>query len=174
VHGEQDPLIPSRCSSETNEALRNAGAETNPEFHILKNREHDITLETDDGLTLPFLAGRKRRAFPSSLAFRVANPDYGRNYWIEADPKQKASGSVDAKIEPDNTLKITAHDAERVTLYLRPDLFPKPGPIRIVLNKKDVFQGEIGNDCELLEKTAATAGDAQMGATDRKEFDLRK
>jgi pimeloyl-ACP methyl ester carboxylesterase len=174
VHGEQDPLIPSRCSSETNEALRNAGADTNPEFHILKNREHDITLETDDALTLPFLAGKKRRAFPPSLAFRVAHPDYARNYWIEADPKAQASGSVDAKIEPDNTLKITAHDADRVTLYLRPDLFPKPGPVRIVLNKKVAFQGEIGSDCGLLERTATTAGDAQMGASDRKEFDLRK
>lgn len=174
VHGDRDPLIPAKCSSDTDEALRNLGADLKPELHILKDREHDITLQTDDGLTLPFLKDKVRRQPPALLSFWVADPAFSRNYWIEARPKGNATASVDAKVQPDNTIKISTHDVEKLSLYLRPDLFSSGGPVRILLNKSQVFHGEIGSDCGLLETTAVSAGDAQMGATDRKEFDLRE
>jgi predicted esterase len=174
VHGDRDPLIGAQCSTDTDAALRDLGTDFKPELHILKDREHNITLETDDGLTLPFLKDKIRRPLPASLSFRVTDPALSRNYWIEALPKANATASVDAKVQPDNTLGITTHDVEKLILYLRPDLFPNPGPVRILLNKKQVFQGEIGSDCGLLETTAAHAGDPQLGGTDRKEFDLKK
>ncbi len=174
VHGDKDPLIGAKCSNDTDESLRNLNPDAPPQLHILKNREHDITLETDGGLTLAFLAGKTRHPFPASLSFRVADPAFARNYWIEAVPKDGATAAVEARVQPDDTLRITTHDVQKLSLYLRPDLFPKPDPLRILVNKKEVFQGEIGSDCELLEKTAAATGDPQMASTDRRDFDLRK
>jgi predicted peptidase len=58
VHGDKDPIIPSSCSEDAYKKLRKISPAS--ELHILKGREHDITLGTDDGLTLPFLQAHPR------------------------------------------------------------------------------------------------------------------
>jgi pimeloyl-ACP methyl ester carboxylesterase len=58
VHGDKDPIIPASCSEDAYKALRKFSPAS--ELHILKGREHDITLGNDDGLTLPFLQAHAR------------------------------------------------------------------------------------------------------------------
>jgi dienelactone hydrolase len=62
VHGDKDPIIPSSCSEDAYKALRKISPAS--ELHILKGRGHDITLGTDDGLTLPFLQSHPRCTLP--------------------------------------------------------------------------------------------------------------
>lgn len=58
VHGDKDSIIPSSCSEDAYKKLKKISPAS--ELHILKGREHDITLGTDDGLTLPFLLAHPR------------------------------------------------------------------------------------------------------------------
>jgi len=54
VHGTKDPIIPTDCSERLYEGLkRHHKAELS--LKILKDRGHDITLASDDGLTMQFL-----------------------------------------------------------------------------------------------------------------------
>lgn len=52
VHGDHDPIIPSSCSESAFKDVRKISP--NSELHILKGREHDITLGNDEDLTLSF------------------------------------------------------------------------------------------------------------------------
>lgn len=61
LHGDKDPTIEASCSEEAYRKLRKYSP--NSELHILKDRQHDITLSNDDGLTLPFF--RKYSRCPS-------------------------------------------------------------------------------------------------------------
>jgi dipeptidyl aminopeptidase/acylaminoacyl peptidase len=58
IHGDNDPIIPMSCSEDAYKKLHKLSPAT--ELHILKGRQHDITLGTDDGLTLPFLQAHPR------------------------------------------------------------------------------------------------------------------
>ncbi len=60
VHGDDDPIIPASCSQQTYQALRAISPRVQPELHILRKRKHDITLGSDDGLTLEFVRKHKR------------------------------------------------------------------------------------------------------------------
>ncbi len=60
VHGDDDPIIPAACSQQTYEALRAISPRVQPELHILRKRRHDITLGSDDGLTLEFVRKHRR------------------------------------------------------------------------------------------------------------------
>ena len=59
VHGERDPVIPVSCSKQTYERLVKLSPDTPPEVHILKDREHDLTLNDDGGFSLPFLEAHR-------------------------------------------------------------------------------------------------------------------
>jgi pimeloyl-ACP methyl ester carboxylesterase len=58
VHGDKDSIIPDRCSRDTYNALRKLSSSTPREIRILKGRGHDITLQSDDGFTLPFFENK--------------------------------------------------------------------------------------------------------------------
>jgi pimeloyl-ACP methyl ester carboxylesterase len=58
VHGDSDPIIPHGCSEDAYKLVRKYSPSS--ELHILRNREHEITLGNDDGLTLPFLQAHPR------------------------------------------------------------------------------------------------------------------
>jgi pimeloyl-ACP methyl ester carboxylesterase len=55
AHGEDDPIIPKHCSEDYYRAFLKSSPLKKPELHILKKRGHDITLASDDGLTMTFL-----------------------------------------------------------------------------------------------------------------------
>jgi pimeloyl-ACP methyl ester carboxylesterase len=54
VHGTKDPIIPTDCSERLYEGLKKHH-KAELALKILKDRGHDITLASDDGLTLQFL-----------------------------------------------------------------------------------------------------------------------
>ncbi len=64
VHGDSDPIISTRCSEDLFKALHKISPTAPPQLHVLKKREHDVTIGADDGLTLQFLdaVDAKRRA----------------------------------------------------------------------------------------------------------------
>jgi dienelactone hydrolase len=59
VHGERDPIIPGSCSKQTYERLVKLSPESPPEIHILKDREHDLSLNDDGGFSFPFLEAHR-------------------------------------------------------------------------------------------------------------------
>src|SRR5689334_19386010 len=54
VHGDKDEIIPHNCSEDFYQALRKHHT-AELELKILKGHGHDITLSSDDGLTLGFI-----------------------------------------------------------------------------------------------------------------------
>src|SRR5581483_2806877 len=82
VHGDKDPLISADCSQETYTSLMKLSPRVHPEFHILKGRAHEITLETDDGLSLPFLQKQERDPSPTRVSARWSDLSYPRRYWV--------------------------------------------------------------------------------------------
>jgi len=59
VHGERDPIIPVSCSKQTYEKLLKLSPQAAPELHLLKDREHDLTLNDDGGFALQFLEAHR-------------------------------------------------------------------------------------------------------------------
>jgi pimeloyl-ACP methyl ester carboxylesterase len=56
VHGTKDDIIPVSCTEDLYKQLRkHARGQQDILLHILKDRGHDITLASDDGLTLSFI-----------------------------------------------------------------------------------------------------------------------
>lgn len=64
VHGDHDPIIPSSCSESAFKDVRKISPSS--ELHILKGREHDITLGNDEDLTLNFFEKYSRCTIPST------------------------------------------------------------------------------------------------------------
>jgi predicted peptidase len=58
LHGDKDPIIPISCSRDTFNELRKVSKKVPPVFQTLKGRGHQITLDSDDGLTLKFFSDK--------------------------------------------------------------------------------------------------------------------
>jgi pimeloyl-ACP methyl ester carboxylesterase len=166
IHGEKDPLIDASCSTQTNETLKGISPLTAPEFHLLKNREHDITLRDDDGLTLNFFGGKVRNPFPARISARVTDSTPGGRYWTELTPKGSGIAEAEGQIKPDGSLELTTKNVRHIRLWLPKD---RPGPIRIVINKKEVFQGELKPVCH---STTDASTNPWFSSAVVKEFDV--
>ena len=166
IHGEKDPIIDASCSTQTGETLKGISPLTAAEFHLLKNREHDITLRDDDGLTLNFFGGKVRNPFPAHISARVTDPTYAGRYWTELIPKNGGTAEAEGQIKPDGSIEVSSRNVRHIRVWLSPD---RPGPIRIVINKKEVFQGEIKQECGA---SASLASDPWFPDAVVKEFDL--
>ena len=64
VHGENDPIITPDCSTTTHAALNDLHPAIAPELKILPKHGHDMTLQSDEGLTLAFFKNKLRNPFP--------------------------------------------------------------------------------------------------------------
>ncbi len=58
VHGDRDPIIAHECSESAFKDIRRVSPDS--ELHILRGREHDIVLGSDEGLTIGFLEKHSR------------------------------------------------------------------------------------------------------------------
>lgn len=174
VHGDKDAVIPSSCSSQTYEDLRNLSPGALPQIQILKNREHNVTLQEDDGLTLPFFADKVRNPFPRKISARFSDMLYPRHYWVELLEKGAGVAEIEGRIKPDNTVELTTRNVKRLRLLLRPELFASPGPIRILMNRKEVFRGELKRDCRVLAQTADALADPFLGYSNSMDFTVGK
>jgi hypothetical protein len=141
-----------------------------PELKILPGREHDITLQSDDGLTLAFFKDKVRNPFPQRIGLSFTDAQAPHSYWIEILDGKAGNAGVEARVKPDNTIEIHSHEVKKLRLYLRPDLFQKPGDLRLEWNGKKMYQGPLQDSC--ASSSVATVADPKLDRADRKELSL--
>jgi pimeloyl-ACP methyl ester carboxylesterase len=170
VHGENDPLITPDCSTTTHAALTDLHPAIKPEMKILPHRAHDIALDSDDGLTLPFFKNKLRNPFPREVNVTLSDSLAARGYWVEILDGKPGKSSLEVRVKADNTVEIHSHDVKRLRLHLRPELLPKPGDVRAVWNGKKMFSGPLRDVCALPAEVAA--GDSKLDLSDTRDLEL--
>jgi hypothetical protein len=174
VHGGRDPRIEVACSRETFESLKRLKPKNEPVLHVLEKREHDITLQQDDGLTLPFLGDKTRDPFPAKFSASWQDTSFPRRYWVEVLEKEPGTADVDARVQTGNRIEISTRGVKRLRVLLRHELLSPNTPVTILLNKKKVFERDFQPDCRTLEKSASQAGDPLLGYEQALDFDVGK
>lgn len=169
IHGETDPIIAPDCSRVTHATIADLRPAVKPELKILPARGHDITLQSDEGLTLPFFKDKTRNAFPREIVASLSDGLAARQYWIEFVDGIPGKSGLEARVKSGNTIEIHSHDLKHIRLHLRPELLPKKGDLRIEWNGKKMFQGSLADVCS----TSAPRGDdPQLDITDTKDLTL--
>jgi pimeloyl-ACP methyl ester carboxylesterase len=172
VHGDKDPRIPFSNSVNTFDELRDLKPRVPPEVHLLKGRVHDVTLNTDDGYTLPFFQRFSREPFPPSVSAKIWDPRFPRQYWMEVVEGEKVPSALEGRILPGNLIDIKTQNVKKLRLLLRPELFPAAGPIHIRLNGKDQPAFELKRDCLLFQRRAEASADPDLAYTDEVLLDV--
>jgi pimeloyl-ACP methyl ester carboxylesterase len=170
LHGEKDPLIPPQCSITTESSLNDLHPAFKPELKVLPNRGHDISLLSDDGMTLAYFKDKRRNAFPRRLEMNYVDHFAARNYWMEVLDANPGVGHIEARIKDDNTIDIHSHDVKRLKLHLRPELLPRRGDVRIQWNGKKLFAGPLKDVCASIPSNFS--GDPKLDLTDDRELIL--
>jgi hypothetical protein len=171
VHGDKDLRIPFSNSVNTFDEMRDLKPRVPPEVHLLKGRVHDVTLNTDDGYTLPFFQRFSREPFPPSVSAKIWDPRFPRQYWMEVVEGEKVP-SLEGRILPGNLIEIKTQNVKKLRLLLRPELFPAAGPIHIRLNGKDQPAFELKRDCQLFQRRAEASADPDLAYTDEVLLDV--
>jgi pimeloyl-ACP methyl ester carboxylesterase len=167
VHGEDDPLISPNCTTITSNALSELGTTIQPELKILPNRAHDITLQSDDNLTLAFFKGKLRNPFPHEVEISLSNALANRGYWIEIVDGTPGKSHLEARVKANNTIEIHSRDVKSIRLHLRPELLPKPGDFSIVWNGKKIFTGPVRDRC-----SQPSTEDSKLDLADTRDLTL--
>jgi pimeloyl-ACP methyl ester carboxylesterase len=170
VHGADDPLMAPACSTTTHAALTDLHPPIKPLLKILPNRVHDIALDSDDGLALAFFRDKVRNPFPREVTLSESDALAARGYWIEIVDGRPGKSVVEARVKADNTIEIHSHDIKSLRLYLRPELLPKAGDLRIVWNGKKLFNGPLRDPCAL--SPLPPIGDPRLDVADTRDLTL--
>ena len=168
VHGENDPIIAPDCSTTTQAALNELHPAFAAELKILPKHGHDVTLQSDDGLTLAFFKNKVRHPFPRMVDLSQSDALAVRAYWVEILDGKPGKSDIDARVKADNTIEIHSHDVKSIRLHLRPELLPKPGDIRIMWNGRKIFNGPLRDRCSL--PSPATTGDPDLDLGDTRDL----
>ncbi len=170
IHGENDPIITPDCSTTTAAAFNDLHPAIAPELKILPKHGHDITLTSDDGLTLAFFKNKLRNPFPRTVDLSETDALANRAYWIEILDGKPGKSDIDARVKDDNTIDIHSHEVKRIRLHLRPELLPKSADIRVLWNGKKMFSGPLRDVCALPSPPAS--GDPKLDLADTRDFAL--
>jgi pimeloyl-ACP methyl ester carboxylesterase len=170
IHGENDTTITPDCSTTTQSAINDFHPATAPELKILPKHGHDITLESDEGLTLPFFQNKVRNPFPRTVDLIETDALATRAYWVEILDGKPGKSDIDARVKADNTIEIHSHDVKRIRLHLRPELLPKPGDFRIVWNGKKLFSGTLRDRCS--RPSSSVSADPELDLADTRDLTL--
>jgi pimeloyl-ACP methyl ester carboxylesterase len=160
VHGASDEVIPPRATRETVAAIRRESKDAPVTEEILPGHGHDLFLASDDGRSLRFLEGRTRDPFPRHVRLQTRTLDYGRAFWLEVAEKDGGMAELDASID-DRTIRVTARRVRRLRLLLRRELVA-PGPLRVQVNGRDAWSGEVGEDCRMLQESWRATADPYL------------
>jgi len=169
VHGDKDTVVPESCSQATYDALNKMSPRVAPELRVLKGTEHEITLDSDDGLTVPFLEKYKRAAMPQRVEMQMADMTFPRRYWIEIAEKSNGTAEVTGQIKTNGTIELTTRNVKKVRVFLRPEMFASQGPVRILVDKKEAYRGEV-KWCGVGKDLATQVFDPMVGV--ETEIDL--
>ena len=164
LHGDSDTTIEPKASRDTVGAIRGMAQhleEIAPvELKILKGRGHNVLLDTDEGRSVKFFQKQRRDPFPRKVVMQSRDLRFPRRFWVEILAKGEGLAEVHARIEDNNDIYVNTNDSvERVRLLLRSELLPRSGRVRIFLNDKRVYSGELTEDCMLLQRSWAETGD---------------
>jgi dienelactone hydrolase len=165
VHGDKDQRIPSSATTATYAALQGFHPRVAPEIHILPNREHNITLDSDDGYTLPFFQRFTREPWPRSINAQFSDAGSRRQYWVEVLEKGTGSAQINAQIL-NNLIELKTKNVTKLRLLLRPALFAGSSSILVRVNGKELPSHDLARDCSLFGKSAQQYGDAYLAYTD--------
>jgi pimeloyl-ACP methyl ester carboxylesterase len=168
VHGEKDARIPASCSKDTYDSLAGLHPRVAPQLRLLPDKEHELTLQSDDGLTLAFLRDKIREPFPKRISIRLTDLSFPRQYWVEVLEKKSGTAEVNAEIKADNRIEIHSREVQKLRLHLRPELFSRPDTVRIVWNGKQIYEGLVQDACPAAALT--TIADPRLDLSDRKDF----
>ena len=157
LHGSEDAVIPARATRETVAAIRQAGADAPVQEEILRGHGHDLFLASDDGRTLAFFEGRARDPFPRTVTWRTRSLDYARAFWLEVTEKDGGLAETSAAIDG-RTIRVTTRRVRRLRLLLRRELLA-PGPLTVLVNGREAWRGELGEDCRMLQESWRATGD---------------
>ncbi len=174
LHGDKDTLIPSSASVATYDELRGLHPTTPPELHILKGRGHEITLSTDDGLTMPFLERFTRNPFPRNIAMKITSLTYPRRYWAEVLEKDGGVAEVEGHIASGNIVEIKTKNVRKLRLLLRSELFDAPVAVRVRVNGKEQPLRGLTKNCALFAQSAETYADPLLAYTDEVVIAVQK
>ena len=172
VHGENDTRITPDCSTTTYDTLKESISVVKPELKILPKHGHDITLMSDNGLALDFFKNKVRNPFPRDVKMVMSDALATRNYWVEVLDGKAGKSSLEARMKADaagNTLEIHSYNVKSLRLYLRRELLPKPGDLRIVWNGKTVSSGAVREACSL---PVPPSGDLSLDLADIRDIKL--
>jgi pimeloyl-ACP methyl ester carboxylesterase len=172
LHGSSDPIIDVSETLGNQARLAREAPATPVEVARLAGRGHDIWPGSDEGRTLRFLEGRVRAPFPRAVTAEMANLKSARRYWIEVLDKAGGVAKVEALITRNNVVEIRSRHIRRIRLLLRPELLPSPGPLRIVINGREAFAGDLPEDCSEFKRTSDEAGDPDLAGTADLVFDI--
>jgi len=162
VHGADDPQIQARYARETVRRLRRLAPADSIRFELLEDRGHELWLGEDDGLAFPFLERHVRDPFPRRLRFESRDLRYARHYWIRVVDKGRGPARVEAQFVDDATLRIETHDVRSLALLLRRELLPAEGPLRVLINGHQVYEGRPIPDCALLHRSLGLTADPYL------------
>ena len=166
LHGDKDERIPSSASTATYEQLRALHPGVAPELHILENRQHDVTLDSDEGYTLPFFARFTRDANPHRVMAEFSDEGGRRQYWVEVMEKGSGTAQVTAQLRPNNVIELKTKNVNKLRLLLHPEMFPGAGPVGVRVNGKELPPHEVVRDCAVFTKSAEQYEDAGLAYTD--------
>lgn len=160
LHGDQDPIIPSRASRETVKAIQKRSPTTPVTLQVLPDRGHDLILGRDGTRVLEFLSRQARNPFPRRVTFRTRSLDFARSFWVEILDKKDGWAEVEAQIGEDGTIEVKTRGVRRLRLLLRRELAAPS--VRVVLNGRPAGSTPLGEDCALLLRSWRATGDPYL------------
>ena len=176
IHGENDPIITPECSKTTYATLSDLHPAVEAQLKILHNHGHDITLQSDEGLTLAFFRDKLRNPFPRTVDLSEFDALAARAYWVEIQDGKPGRSDLDARVKPDNTIEIHSHEIKSIRLHLRPELLPRPGEFRIVWNGKRIANGTLRDYCAIPGSSGVSKSvsieDAKLDLSDTRDLTL--
>ncbi len=171
LHGAQDVVIAADATRDTVEQIGSRAAPL--ESHIFPERGHEIMMGSgDDGMTLAFFRRFLRDPFPRKFTFQAKTLRAPRLYWVEMLDKDDGLAEVKAEIEKNNTIRLSTRRVRRLRLLLRSELLSAPGPVRVLLNGKEVFSGELPEACSTLDRSLELTADPLLAWSSELTFEV--
>ena len=138
--------------------------------------EHEVTIYPDKGhwmdgedkSALPWMAERRRAAWPSKVVWVQDDVTHRRFYWLgvpdgaDAKPGARVEASVDGQ-----SITVLSEGAPGVELWLRDALIDLDREVTVTLNGDVVFKGEVPRTRAAAEASIAQRPDPGMLATAR-------
>ena len=127
------------------------------ETHIVASKPHWMDLE--DKAALPWMAKYTRNPYPTTVIW--CQGDNGRThfYWLGVPSSETKKGNVIKASVKNNTVYISDCDYSEVTLYLNDQLVNLDKAVKVIYNKRTLFNGKLSRTAENLRKSLEERGD---------------